>query len=234
MSFEVQQEKFSGPLHLLLELIEKKEFSITEIALASVTEEYLQKLEREDIPAQELGDFLVVAARLLWMKSKALLPKNQIVDEEGPSLSSQLKMYQTFVEASKTIEVFYQSSSHCYTRFIVPTGVITRSFHAPPASLTLETLHQIFEHILKRLRPLFVLQTASLSLSISIEERILQMKKFIQEKIFISFRSFFPASGTPRREVIISFLALLELARQQVIELSQAILFEDITIKHIE
>ena len=81
MSFEIAQAKFSGPLQLLLELIEKEELPITEVSLAQVTDGFLSYLDQTKVPTEELADFLVVATKLLYLKSRAILP-NLPPDEE--------------------------------------------------------------------------------------------------------------------------------------------------------
>ena len=96
--YEIKTEQFQGPLDLLLSLIESQKLDISQIALAQVTDQYLTYLDQaQDIGATELADFLVVAAKLMYMKSKLLLPS--LVDEEleeGPDLETQLREYQKF------------------------------------------------------------------------------------------------------------------------------------------
>ena len=106
MPYTVRVEKFEGPLDLLLQLIEGEKLEITEISLVQVTEPFVQHVrERQGaIPPEELADFLVVAAKLIYLKSRALLPEltDQALDE-GPDLADQLRMYRAFVEASNRL-----------------------------------------------------------------------------------------------------------------------------------
>ena len=85
MAFEVRLEKFDGPLHVLLELIQAQELPITEISLAQVTEGYLRYIETQEVPPSELADFLIVATKLLLIKSQAILPVAQGVFEDDSS-----------------------------------------------------------------------------------------------------------------------------------------------------
>ena len=104
MTYFVKLEKFEGPLDLLLSLIEQEELSITDISLAKVTDGYLTAVRTaKEIEPEELADFLVIAAKLIFIKSRILLPGLE-VEDEGPSLEAQLKLYKDFVEASHTIE----------------------------------------------------------------------------------------------------------------------------------
>src|SRR3989344_5914455 len=101
--YSLKLEKFEGPLDLLLQLIERQELNITEVSLAAVTEQYLVYLsEHNDIAHEDLADFLVVAAKLLLLKSRLLLPELFVDDEEeaGTSLAEQLAVYRLYVKAS--------------------------------------------------------------------------------------------------------------------------------------
>src|SRR3989338_1295198 len=103
--YEIKLDRFEGPLDLLLQLIEKENFDITQVALASVAEQFLHYLgEVEDTSPEELADFLVVAAKLLHIKSKTLLPVVDFEEEENTDdLTEQLRMYREFVKASQVI-----------------------------------------------------------------------------------------------------------------------------------
>ena len=104
MKAHFQLEKFSGPLDLLLSLIDEEKLDINELAISEVTEQYLRYLEAmEEKRPEELADFLVMATRLLLLKSKNLLPQLETDEEEGPSLEEQLRLYKAFVEASKKL-----------------------------------------------------------------------------------------------------------------------------------
>src|SRR5437870_4122535 len=107
MGFEVATEQFSGPLQLLLDIIEREELPITDVSLAKITEDYVNYLQIQKVPPEDLADFLVVASSLLLIKSRALLPQLQIDEEEGPDLASQLALYKEFVEMAKEIEKKY-------------------------------------------------------------------------------------------------------------------------------
>src|SRR5512147_3265515 len=105
MSLNFKMEKFEGPLDLLLQLIEQEKLSISEISLSKIADQYLESLGQvAEKDPDELADFLVVAAKLLLIKSRELLPSAAPAEEEGPSLESQLKMYKIFWEAAQRIE----------------------------------------------------------------------------------------------------------------------------------
>ena len=100
-------EKFEGPLSLLLKLIEQEELDITQVSLANVADQYVNYIRQSDhINPDEVADFLVVAAKLLLIKSRALLPYLYPEEEEDiEELQQQLRMYQEFVKASKGINL---------------------------------------------------------------------------------------------------------------------------------
>src|SRR3989338_9236417 len=102
--YQTKLEQFEGPLHLLLELIEAEKLDITSIALSKVTDQFLDYLtETSDLHPEELADFLVVAARLLLIKSRALLPSLTGEGDEEADLERQLKIYREYYEASKSM-----------------------------------------------------------------------------------------------------------------------------------
>ena len=149
VNFEL--EKFSGPLDLLLQLIEQEKLDISQIALAKVTDQYLAYLDdSSDLPATELADFLVVATKLLVIKSKILLPK--MADEEEDSaeqLEAQLKMYKEYLEASKKVEALIGLRHYAFTRERLPIDF--RPKFSPPPNLKLSDLGAMFEDIIKKI-----------------------------------------------------------------------------------
>ncbi len=104
MNAEFILEQFTGPLDLLLSLIDGQKLNISELSLSNVTEQFLNHLDKiENKKPEELADFLVIATRLLFIKSNRLLPQFTLEEDEGPSLEDQLRVYRAFVEASKKL-----------------------------------------------------------------------------------------------------------------------------------
>ena len=129
MSTEIKLEKFQWPLDLLLQLIEQEKMAITEISLSEVTEQFLNYLDKLSAPGVDsdhsdfLADFLVIAAKLVYLKSKHLLPYLQPEEDEGPNLADQLKLYKQYLEASKKILAFWQAERLAYGRTEPPVKV---------------------------------------------------------------------------------------------------------------
>lgn len=230
--FEVELEQFSGPLQLLLELIEQEELPITEVSLARVAEDYLKYIDSHEVPAEELADFLVVATRLLLIKSKAILPTLHFEEEEDAGkLALQLKMYKEFVDASKGIEELFLAPNYLYAR--ERQAVVQKEEFIPPDNVTDIELSRVFHAMLKRLEPFFSLQQESMERVVSVQQRIGELRDAILERSRMTFSQ--AVKGAKNKvDVVVSFLALLELVKQQIVSVSQDNSFSDITITHVD
>jgi len=230
--YEVNIEQFEGPLSLLLQLIEKDELDITELSLAKVTDDYLNYVNTSpNIRSEELADFLVVASKLILIKSKQLMPNLITPEEEGIDLETQLKMYREFVHASQKINTMIKERRWAYGRERSSFGEMIGFF--PPKGLKTADVREAFERIVKRLEPYIALPKEALQRTVSISEKIEHIRKLIGEQAQTKFSEVL-SSAKNKTEVIVSFLALLELTKRRVVSASQENLFEDITIKKSE
>lgn len=228
MAYEVKMEQFSGPLDLLLQLIEAERLDITKVSLAKVADQYLNYINSAtQINPEEMADFLVVAAQLILIKSRALLPNIEL-EEEG-DLEIQLKLYKEFLAASKKIEELIKKKRFSHSREKLPLE-IAPTFN-PPKKLTTKKMSEIFKFVLARIEPLVNLPERVIKKVISLEEKIDHIRRLISDKIKTTFEEI--TIGRDKLEIIISFLALLELVKQRTIVLEQKGLFSDITIKKI-
>ena len=240
---DINTEKFSGPLGLLLSMIESEEMDITEISLAKIADDYVEYVRTsEDISSEEMADFLLIAAKLLFIKSKALLPYlyTKEDEEEVEDLEKQLKMYKEFISASERIKDILLLGKKI---FIAPIGKSRRmqntvAVFSPPAKLTKEIIHDKFVALLKLLedelkkREEAKLPTTTLEPKISIDDKIASIRSMILNKVRVSFTKLLQSAET-RTEVIVSFLAVLELAKQKELSFEQDGLFSEIMIKQI-
>ncbi len=233
MVFAVAQESFSGPLGLLLELIEGKSLPITQVSLAKVTEDYLRYLETEKVPVEELADFLLVAARLIYLKSRELMPYLQSKDEdEGvDELEEQLRLYKEFVEAAKLLEARF-GHEMMHPRPFVKIKRDEPAFN-PPTSLGIKVIEETYRNVLKRLEPFFALHETSMERVKSLEERIDELTSALQTRATISFKEVM-MSARSKMEVVVSFLALLELLRRNAVKVRQDKAFSDIELVRAE
>lgn len=229
-------EKFQGPLGLLLQIIEKEELDITEVSLAKIADQYLEYIRNlSEIDAEEMADFLVVAAKLLLIKSRALLPYlSPEEDEEIEELEQQLKMYQEFLEATKKIEKMLGKKKFMFAREFNRQAILaSNNIFSPPKKLEKDSLREVFEDILGRIKPIQEkLEEGKIEDNIKIEDKIRSIKELILKRIKFSFKSLF-ASSASKTEKIVSFLALLELVKQKDIIASQNDLFGEIDIRSV-
>jgi len=228
LEFNIQQ--FNGPLDLLLQLISEKRMEISEISISTVTEQYLDhldKLEKDD--PQDLADFLVVAAKLLLLKSKTLLPQFTPEEDEEGSLEAQLKLYKAFVEASKKIEKRWNDGSVSYGRVEAPTP--QREVYKPD-NLKLETMHQTMVQLVDRLAPPRPMPQTYIDKSVSLRDKVDFLRKMLKKNKNVNFKEML-LDAQSRTEVIVSFLAILELVKQKSVFLQQDDSFGNIVISSV-
>ncbi len=228
----IKIEKFEGPLGLLLRLIEKEEMDVTEISLATVADQFIAYIKHVKISPEELADFLVVAARLLLAKSRALLPYlYPEEDEEIEDLERQLKMYKEFLEAAKKVEKLLSAKKFMFVREFNRKAVLTNvNSFTPPQKLKKEELREVFAGLLERLRPPEKMKEEVLEAKISIEDKILFIQQLVINKIKNSLTKIFGRAAN-KTEIIVSFLAALELMRQREVVLFQETMFGEIFIE---
>jgi segregation and condensation protein A len=232
MGFEVKLQTFDGPLHVLLELIQGEHMPITEVSLADVTEKYLEYINSHEVPPAELADFLVVATKLLLLKSQAILPIEVENEEEDPStLALQLRLYKEFVDASRTLEERFDGALWSFER--ANPDVVKLDLNEVVTNLRGEDLRESFAGLLKRLEPFFKLQTAALERVVSVKERLREIHDAILSRTKMTFRQIAEA-GKSKVDVVVSFLALLELVKQRAVQVVQSGVFDEIEIKRVD
>jgi segregation and condensation protein A len=229
-AFVYKIEKFEGPLELLLELIEAEKLPIAEVALAQVADQFLQYVETaEDLPAETIADFLTVAAKLMVIKAKLLIDWMTPEEDDGPTLEHQLRMYKDYRDASKWIYERLREEQFAYSR---PKTVmlITPKF-APPLDLSKERMAEIFAKALERLKPVIDLPKRVIARAVTIAEKISLFKNFISSRQQFKFHETLESGS--RTEMIVSFLAMLELVKQRVIDVAQDDHLADIHINRL-
>jgi segregation and condensation protein A len=227
-SYRVKLEIFEGPLDLLLYLIKKDEIDIYDIPIARITEQYLAYLElMQELDISVAGDFLVMASTLIYIKSKMLLPPEPKVDGEEDlgedpraELVERLLEYQKFKSAAQMLYSRGEIESACYTR-----GPLETDSSNPEVSTTLFDLLRVFREVLKRAEVQIEMEIARDEMTIS--EKLAQIHAMLEERERINVRELFEMSRS-KRELIITFLALLELVKEWKIYLTQDEAFGDI------
>jgi segregation and condensation protein A len=229
----VKLEKFEGPLGLLLKLIEKEEMDVTQISLAKIADEYVHYIRSSStIQPEEMADFLVVAAKLLLIKSRALLPYLYPEEEaEMEELEQRLKMYKEYVDAAEKIEKILGKKKFMFPRTFNRKAILANAdTFSPPKQLKAEDMTMVYEDLLHRLRPAQKLEEKRLEKKISIEDKILSIRQLIAKRIKFSFNRVLEGADNST-DVIVSFLAALELMRQREVRLEQEMLFGEIFVE---
>lgn len=233
MSYTIKQEKFEGPLELLLELIQSQKLSINEISLARVTDSFLGHLKdlrgRGGVDNEILAEFLVIAAQLLLIKSRSLLPQFAVTPEEKASiveLEGRLREYQRIREAAEALGAMAKGGQKSFAR---PAYAGEEVLFRPPNAFAPEMFASAFERLLRAIPKIEKLVQEKIKKVISLEEKIKQLQSLLTEKVERAFSEL--VSGAKEKvEVIVSFLAILELAKQKLVSVKQLSLFGDITI----
>lgn len=230
MSANLKLDKFAGPLDVLLQLIEREELDITEIALSQITEQYFAYLDKlEKNRSEKLADFLVVAAKLVYLKSRNLLPYLYPVEEEEVSLADQLKMYRAYIEASKHISSLWAKNRVAYNRIEPP--IRSKEF-VLPGNTNIESLLASFRIVLKRLQPFSPLPRVTIDHSISVKQTIDKIRNLINLRKQLNFSNLLSNSNS-RTEIIVSFLALLELLKNKVVSIKQGSSYGELEVARV-
>lgn len=231
--YVLKQEQFEGPLELLLELIEKEKLSISEVSLAKVTDDYIKYVRSlEKIDPAELGDFLVVAAELMLIKSRSLLPQLKLSEEEEQSieeLEARLREYRRIKELTRELKTIEAARRQIFTREAY--WGMDPVFYPPPR-LKLSQIRDAFAAFIASLPKIEKLAEEKIRHIISLEEKIKHIRDFLQHTVEDVF-SEIVKGAKEKTEVIVSFLAILELAKQKFVDLKQERLFEDIVVKRV-
>ena len=231
MAIPVKINVFEGPLDLLLHLIEKNKIDIYDIPIVEITDqymEYLHSMEQEDLGT--MSEFMVMAATLLDIKCKMLLPKE--VNEEGEEEDPREELVQKLLEykMDNAAGVFYKNPS-------IPDEVLKYREPVDPAELlaglTLEKLNNIYQSILKKqeskIDPIRSKFGTIEKEEVSLSDKMLAMKSYAAEHRKFSFRQLL-TSQSSRVQVIVTFLSILELMKMGYIHVQQDELFDDIQV----
>ncbi len=228
---QIKTAQFEGPLDLLLQLIEQQELDISTVALANVTEQFLAFVKNiQQKNPLNLADFLVIAAKLLVIKSKALLPNLDLgVEEEETAfdLTQQLLIYKKYKEAAKFLKKLDARRQQSWSREADFSDLVT---FLPDPEVTVNTLAQSLQQVAVELKEIVRLPEQVMQEVVSISEKINHIQKLIGTTIETSLSSLIKEAKS-KTEVIVTFLALLELTKQRIVTLEQNELFQDITIK---
>ncbi len=239
-SYQIKTDAFQGPFHLLLSLIQERKFFINDLSLAQVTEDYLNYINKLEVDkslsknkqASEISSFIVVAATLILIKSKSLLPNLILTsEEEGDihNLEDRLKLYELYNKFGGHIKnifgqkiIFAPLERKNDTLIFLPDNQITK-----------ENMMTFAYDVLDKIPKKIILPKIEVKKVISIEEMINKLTERMKKALKVSFKDFSGIVKTREDKiiVIISFLAMLELVRQGILYVAQENSFDDILIE---
>ena len=233
MKIDVKLDAFEGPLDLLLHLIEKNKVNIYDIPIVEITDQYMEYLHsmEEGESMDSLSEFLVMAATLLQIKSKMLLPKEEKEEEEDPreELVRRLMEYKMFKYAAMELKdlsvdaqkVFYREESvpreiREYQEPVVPEEIV--------GDLSLTKLNEVFQMVIRRKKdmedPVRSRFGKIQKEKYRVEDRMKDIRKTIRGFKRINFRTLLDIQPS-REKVIVTFLAVLELMKMGELQVSQ-------------
>lgn len=226
--FRVKTDAYEGPFEVLLDLIEERKLLVNDLALASITEDYIKHVRaQESFPMEETAHFIHIAATLLLIKSKSLIPDLALTEEENADIEDlrrRLAAYEKVREASRELTRLYGR------REMFPTGARAADVvFAPSQDLSASALAEALARLLAARETIEALPAASVKPLVTIEEMMDRLAARVQKAVTVSFKDF--SQGVKERmEVVVSFLALLELVKQGIVAAEQYEAHGDIRI----
>ncbi len=234
MAYEVHLKQFEGPLDLLLHLIEQAEVDIKDIFISEITSQYLAYMRGlDELDMDTASEFIAMAANIVYIKSRSLLPKPpKEDDEEDPeeALIRQLTEYRAFKQASAMLDELCKQAQGIFTR-------LPEEFVLPPQEVILtessvDELREAFFAVLNREMPQQTISPLAQHVNadrFTVRRQLVKIRKILLENNTIAFEELFEA-GSPKLERIVTFMALLEMLVYGEIRIKQRAPFEPITL----
>tara|TARA_B100000508_G_scaffold141090_1_gene146270 strand:+ start:12886 stop:13614 length:729 start_codon:yes stop_codon:yes gene_type:complete len=229
-AFSIKTETFEGPMELLIELVEKRKLLINDISLAEVTDEYMKTVsEMQELSLPNTAQFVALAATLLLIKSKSLLPVLDLTEEEEASiedLEDRLKKYKVYREIADTLALRFGKTNLYEPEYIPPRDPL----FIPDQHCNTSELAEAMRRVLTNLPRTEVKPAARVRPTISLEDMMSKLQNRIEKQMRTRF-SDIQRTETEHKNVIVGFLAILELFKQGDVIITQAGRFDDI---HLE
>jgi len=236
MEYEVKIDAFEGPLDLLLHLIKESKVDIWDIKIVDITNQYLDYIKKmEELNLNIASEYLVMASELVEMKSKMLLPrcKEEETDgvEEDPRevLIQRLIEYQKYKDMTKNFKElesirheFYTKAPESLKEYVEPGTVVSND-------VTLDDLMKAFQKFLERKKEAQPLSTTVTKKEITVEERRKSIRNILKEKKKVDFFELFEV--VTKEYIVVTFLAILEMARKSEVMIYQENDFDNITVE---
>ena len=229
--YQVKTHIFEGPLDTLLNLIEKRKLFINDISLAQLADDYIAYIKSlEDFPIDDSAHFILIASTLVLIKSKSLLPTLSLTEEEQHSiedLEARLSEYQKYKALSRHLKERFG----IYVEYLRLPSKEKIVVFTPDKNTSLSRIRETIQLVISQIPKAEIVPKAVVKQVISLEEMIESLTKRITENLKMSFKDFAQIGKTEKVNVIVSFLAMLELVKQGIINVRQDKNFHDIEME---
>lgn len=228
-AFVVTAGQFEGPLDLLLTLVEERKMLVSDVSLSQVADAFLEYVSgRGAFPVGEAAQFVVVASSLLLIKSRALLPVLMLSEEEESDvkdLETRLRLLQIIRATAKNLAVKNGRM------FFGEGSKVSDPLFVPPPDLTTAALRAAAQSALSNAPKKTLVEEVAVKAVVSLDEMIERLTERVQKAISMTFRDFAGGASDPR-EIVVGFLAMLELVKRGFANVSQPGHFDEITIEY--
>lgn len=237
MEYEVKIDAFEGPLDLLLHLIKESKVDIWDIKIVDITDQYLNYIQvMENLNLNVASEYLVMASELIEMKSKMLLPRfidNEEVEEEDPRevLIKRLVEYQKYKDMTKNFKELESIRHEFYTKAPENLKEYVEENIVVANDVTLDDLMLAFQKFLERKKASQPLSTTVTKKEITVEERRRSIRSILKKKGRVDFFELFEV--VTKEYIVVTFLAILEMARKKELTIYQENDFEQIVVEVI-
>ena len=229
IEFKVKIGEFEGPLDLLLSLIEERKMHVSEVSITQVADEFIQYVRgHESFPASQTANFILIAATLLLMKSKALLPVFKLTDDEEEDIKDlelRLSLYKVYRDIAKNLGNLKDK---------LYFGGLKRDnepIFSPSNDMTVENLHSYITNLLTQVPKIEKKDEVNVSPVVTLEEMMTNLAQRVEKVFTMTFKDFV-GSPEDRREIVVGFLAVLELVKRGFVTVEQSDKFSDITMNY--
>ncbi len=229
--FTIKTEVFEGPLDLLLSLVEKRKLFINDISLATVADDYVLYLKKlQNLPVGHTANFILIASTLILIKSKSLLPTLKLTEDEEASiedLEHRLKEYKRIKELSIQIKSKFGKN----IMFQRNSPIQRDPVFSPDKKTSTESMFSAIKNVIKSIPKKETIPQTIVRKVISLERVIENLTVRIQSSLSMSFKEFVGVGKKERSEIVVGFLAMLELVKQGAIDVIQGETYGDINME---
>lgn len=230
--YHIKMDVFQGPLDLLLNLIEKRKLHINDVSLGQVADDYISYTKQLDkFPISETANFILIASTLVLIKSQALLPNLTLTPEEKENindLEERLRLYKQAKILSEHVAQRFGKNIIFQKNFTIKT---IKPVFSPDKSMTIKNILITIKETLKNIPTKNFIPQIIVNKVMSLEEAMDKLTSRIKSSLNIGFKEFSKIGKKDKINIIINFLAMLELVKQGVISVAQDKHFEDIRME---